>query len=59
MYLSILTLLLLNYPQDEVRRLATKLDLPNRDRKDSQGICFLGKVCPGRVHHYPFEYAFA
>nr|CAD1822342.1 unnamed protein product [Ananas comosus var. bracteatus] len=30
--------------KDEVRRLATMLDLPNRDRKDSQGICFLGKV---------------
>lgn len=42
-------------PKDEVRSLATKLDLPNRDRKDSQGICFLGKVCPGRVHHYPYE----
>ncbi|KAL6341021.1 hypothetical protein AAG906_032134 [Vitis piasezkii] len=31
-------------PKDEVRSLATKLDLPNRDRKDSQGICFLGKI---------------
>ena len=33
-----------------VRDLAHKWDLPNRDRKDSQGICFLGKinnrVCP-------------
>ncbi|KAG9449447.1 hypothetical protein H6P81_009412 [Aristolochia fimbriata] len=28
----------------EVRRLATLMDLPNKDRKDSQGICFLGKV---------------
>ncbi|KAK1267048.1 hypothetical protein QJS04_geneDACA016378 [Acorus gramineus] len=28
----------------EVRKLATQLDLPNQDRKDSQGICFLGKV---------------
>ncbi|KAF5187377.1 tRNA-specific 2-thiouridylase MnmA [Thalictrum thalictroides] len=28
----------------EVRRLATKFDLPNKDRKDSQGICFLGKI---------------
>ncbi|KAI4322092.1 hypothetical protein L6164_021813 [Bauhinia variegata] len=31
-------------PKDEVRRLATKFDLPNKDRKDSQGICFLGKI---------------
>ncbi|XP_068637640.1 uncharacterized protein [Aristolochia californica] len=31
-------------PKGEVRRLATILDLPNKDRKDSQGICFLGKV---------------
>lgn len=27
----------------EVRELAEKYDLPNKDRKDSQGICFLGK----------------
>ncbi|CAN1856714.1 tRNA-specific 2-thiouridylase MnmA [Linum perenne] len=31
-------------PKDEVRRLATTFDLPNKDRKDSQGICFLGKI---------------
>ncbi|KAJ0960499.1 hypothetical protein J5N97_001658 [Dioscorea zingiberensis] len=31
-------------PKDEVRRLAALMDLPNKDRKDSQGICFLGKV---------------
>ncbi|GAV59028.1 tRNA_Me_trans domain-containing protein, partial [Cephalotus follicularis] len=30
--------------KDEVRKLAMKFDLPNKDRKDSQGICFLGKV---------------
>ncbi|XP_031489095.1 uncharacterized protein LOC116256757 isoform X1 [Nymphaea colorata] len=30
--------------KDEVRRLAAELDLPNKDRKDSQGICFLGKL---------------
>ncbi|WOK93071.1 hypothetical protein Cni_G01764 [Canna indica] len=30
--------------KEEVRRLATLMNLPNRDRKDSQGICFLGKV---------------
>ncbi|MFC1750224.1 tRNA 2-thiouridine(34) synthase MnmA [Pseudomonadota bacterium] len=27
----------------EVRALAEKYNLPNKDRKDSQGICFLGK----------------
>jgi tRNA-specific 2-thiouridylase len=27
-----------------VRKLARELNLPNRDRKDSQGICFLGKI---------------
>uniref|UniRef100_A0A0E0CVZ6 tRNA-5-taurinomethyluridine 2-sulfurtransferase n=1 Tax=Oryza meridionalis TaxID=40149 RepID=A0A0E0CVZ6_9ORYZ len=30
--------------KDEVRRLAAQMDLPNQDRKDSQGICFLGKI---------------
>ena len=30
--------------QDEVRRLAAQMGLPNQGRKDSQGICFLGKV---------------
>ncbi|KAL7227169.1 hypothetical protein ACSBR1_022100 [Camellia fascicularis] len=34
-------------PKDEVRYLAKKFDLPNKDRKDSQGICFLGKVRHG------------
>ena len=28
----------------EVRELAHAYDLPNKDRKDSQGICFLGKI---------------
>ncbi|MBW3019607.1 tRNA 2-thiouridine(34) synthase MnmA [Candidatus Woesearchaeota archaeon] len=28
----------------EVRALARKFDLPTKDRKDSQGICFLGKI---------------
>jgi tRNA-specific 2-thiouridylase len=28
----------------EVRRQAFRFDLPNRDRPDSQGICFLGRV---------------
>lgn len=27
----------------EVRQLAQQFDLPNKERKDSQGICFLGK----------------
>lgn len=30
--------------KQEVRQLANKFDLPNKDRKDSQGICFLGKI---------------
>lgn len=30
-------------PKADVRALAHKYDLPNKDRKDSQGICFLGK----------------
>lgn len=32
-----------NLTKKEVRRLAIDYDLPNKDRKDSQGICFLGK----------------
>lgn len=28
----------------QVRELAQKFDLPNKERKDSQGICFLGKL---------------
>lgn len=28
----------------EVRRIAKKAKLPNADRKDSQGICFIGKI---------------
>lgn len=31
-------------PKAEVRRLAAELALPNASRKDSQGICFLGKI---------------
>lgn len=30
--------------KEEVRALAQHFDLPNKDRKDSQGICFLGKL---------------
>lgn len=32
-----------NLKKEQVRKLAQKYDLPNKDRKDSQGICFLGK----------------
>lgn len=28
----------------EVRKLAQEFNLPNKDRKDSQGICFLGQI---------------
>ncbi|CAL1409546.1 unnamed protein product [Linum trigynum] len=30
--------------KEEVRKLATTFDLPKKDRKDSKGICFLGKI---------------
>ena len=30
--------------KEEVRALAEKYNLPNAKRKDSQGICFLGKI---------------
>jgi len=37
----------------EVRSRARELDLPNKDRKDSQGICFLGQVhYPEFIRHY-------
>lgn len=32
------------YPKEEVRRMAREIGLPNATRKDSQGICFLGKI---------------
>jgi tRNA (5-methylaminomethyl-2-thiouridylate)-methyltransferase len=32
------------YPKSEIRKMATDLDLPTKDRPDSQGICFLGKI---------------
>jgi len=33
-----------NYTKPQVRKLAKKFNLPNAEKKDSQGICFLGKV---------------
>ncbi len=33
-----------NIHKPEVRRLATEAGLPSADKKDSQGICFVGKV---------------
>jgi tRNA (5-methylaminomethyl-2-thiouridylate)-methyltransferase len=35
---------LAQYTKPRVRELATEYNLPNKDRKDSQGICFLGKL---------------
>ena len=32
------------YQKSEVRELANHFELPNRNRPDSQGLCFLGKV---------------
>lgn len=32
------------FSKEEVRELAQKYDLPTKDRPDSQGICFLGKI---------------
>lgn len=32
------------YTKREVRQLARRLDLPNADKRDSQGICFVGRV---------------
>lgn len=42
--------------KSEVRRLATELDVPAKTRKDSQGICFLGRVkYRDFVRHYMGE----
>lgn len=39
--------------KSEVRELAEKFDLPNKNRKDSQGICFLGKFKYNEfIQHY-------
>lgn len=32
------------YKKSEIRKLAIEYNLPNMERKDSQGICFLGKI---------------
>lgn len=37
----------------KVRELAQRYDLPTKDRKDSQGICFLGKISFAQfIEHY-------
>lgn len=33
-----------NLQKSEVRKIAKKIGLPNAEKKDSQGICFLGKI---------------
>lgn len=33
-----------DFNKQQVRQLAQDFDLPNKDRADSQGICFLGKI---------------
>lgn len=33
-----------SYKKEQVRALAHEFNLPNQNRKDSQGICFLGKI---------------
>lgn len=33
-----------SYQKSEVRQLAQSFDIPNKQRPDSQGICFLGKI---------------
>lgn len=33
-----------NIEKPEVRKLAKKFDLPNANKKDSQGLCFIGKI---------------
>lgn len=39
--------------KSQVRKLAEKYDLPNKNRKDSQGICFLGKFKYNEfINHY-------
>ena len=33
-----------DYTKDQVRKMARNFGLPNAERKDSQGICFMGKI---------------
>lgn len=33
-----------NFTKKQIRTLAAEFNLPNRNRKDSQGICFLGQI---------------
>jgi tRNA-specific 2-thiouridylase len=33
-----------NFNKSQVRKMAMDYDLPNKNRKDSQGICFLGQI---------------
>jgi tRNA-specific 2-thiouridylase len=33
-----------DYKKTEIRELARKFNLPNAEKKDSQGICFIGKI---------------
>ncbi|MBT3173217.1 MAG: tRNA 2-thiouridine(34) synthase MnmA [Lentimicrobiaceae bacterium] len=33
-----------NLPKSDVRKIASEMSLPSATRKDSQGICFLGKI---------------
>ena len=33
-----------NYTKKQIRKMALKYNLPNKNRKDSQGICFLGQI---------------
>jgi len=33
-----------NFKKEEIRKLASQFDLPNKDRRDSQGVCFLGQI---------------
>lgn len=44
-----------DYKKTEVRKLARKFGLPNAERKDSQGICFIGKVDVGNFLHEYIE----
>ena len=42
-----------NLHKSDVRALAADLNLPNKDRRDSQGICFLGNIrYPDFIRHY-------